>query len=168
MFDEMSEISRKTLRGKEAREILAKFAEQLKLDSTQLPRKGRFDLLSVEDFTIFSVDGKPFLVGRRERFVPALQNDHLVGRLPRVMVDMGAVPHVANGADIMAPGVRKVEGEFPASTVIAVTDEKFGKTLAVGVALMSSDDMRATKKGKVIENIHYVGDPAWNSTKPSG
>lgn len=164
----MSEISRKALREKEAREILAKFADQLKLNPTQLPRKGRFDLLSVEDFTIFSVDGKPFVVGRRERLVPALQNIEFIAMLPRVVVDMGAVPHVANGADIMAPGIRKVEGEFAASAVIAVADEKFGKTLAVGVALASSDEMRATKKGKVIENIHYVGDLAWNSTKASG
>jgi predicted RNA-binding protein (TIGR00451 family) len=37
---------------------------------------------------------------------------------------MGAVPHICNGADIMAPGIVKVEREFQARAMAVVVDEK--------------------------------------------
>jgi malignant T-cell-amplified sequence len=88
--------------------------------------------------------------------------------MPRIVVDMGAVPHVAGGADIMAPGIRKVNGEFAERQFLVVVDEKHGKYLAVGRALVGSTPMSATKKGKVVENVHYVGDLIWEVIKPKG
>ena len=49
---------------------------------------------------------------------------------------------------------------------IAVTRD--GKYLAVGRALIGSGPMAATKKGKVVENFHYVGDLIWEVIKPKG
>jgi PUA domain protein len=160
-----AQLPRRTLREKEGRELLSKFARQMKLNEQELPRKGRFDQLSVDDLTILMIDGEPFLIENKDRLLPALQNHQVLERLPHVVVDMGAVPHVVNGADVMAPGIRKIEGEFSATDCIVVVDEKFRKPIAVGAALISSDEMRATKKGKVIRNLHYVGDAAWNSGK---
>ncbi len=137
------------------------------MNEKDLPRKGRFDQLFVDDVMVFMIDGRPFLVSRKGRLIPALQNDSILAKLPRVIVDMGAIPHVVNGADIMAPGIRKIEGEFAASGLVVVADEKFGKPLAIGAALVSSQKMSETRKGKVIENLHYVGDSAWNATKAS-
>jgi PUA domain protein len=88
--------------------------------------------------------------------------------MPRIVVDMGAVPHVVGGADIMAPGIRKVSGEFAERQFLVVVDEKHGKYLAVGRALVGSGPMAATKKGKVVENLHYVGDLIWEVIKPKG
>ena len=68
----------------------------------------------------------------------------------------------------MAPGIRKVNGEFAEGQLIVVVDEKHGKSLAVGRALMASGAIAATKKGKVVENIHYVGDLIWEVIKPKG
>ncbi len=85
--------------------------------------------------------------------------------LPTVTVDMGAVPHVVGGADVMAPGVRSVRGDFQAGQFLVVVDEKHGKRLAVGKALLDSDNMRATKKGRVVENVHWVGDAVWDIVK---
>jgi len=85
--------------------------------------------------------------------------------LPRITVDMGAVPHVVGGADIMAPGIRKVEGTFGEKELVVIIDEKHGKFLSVGRSLLGSEALAATKKGKVIVNVHYVGDVVWETIK---
>ncbi len=82
--------------------------------------------------------------------------------LKRVVVDMGAVKFVVGGADIMRPGITEIEDGIEKNEAIVIVDENNGKTLAVGVALGSSEDMQKLEKGKVIKNIHYVGDEMWN------
>ena len=44
-----------------------------------------------------------------------------------------------------------------------VRDVKHGKALAIGKALKPSVAILAEKKGKVIYNLHYVGDKIWES-----
>jgi len=85
-----------------------------------------------------------------------LQNNYL----PKVTVDMGAVKFVVSGADIMRPGIVSIE-EFDKDAFVAIIDVNNQKPLAVGVALMSSEEMEKQEKGKSIKNIHYVGDPIW-------
>lgn len=85
--------------------------------------------------------------------------------MPRIIVDMGAVPHVVGGADIMAPGIRRVQGDFKENQLVVIVDEKHGKFLAVGSSLLASRTLASTKKGKVILNLHYVGDPVWEAIK---
>ncbi len=48
---------------------------------------------------------------------------------------------------------------------MVVVDEKHGKALAVGASLFDSDKLSATKKGKVVVNLHYVGDLIWELIK---
>ncbi|NIN69992.1 MAG: RNA-binding protein, partial [Anaerolineae bacterium] len=92
---------------------------------------------------------------------PYLGGTH-VDRLPRVVVDMGAIPYVCNGADVMAPGVTDMDS-FMAGDLVVVRDVTHGKALAVGRALKSSSDIEAARKGKVLENLHYVGDRLWKA-----
>jgi len=54
--------------------------------------------------------------------------------------------------------------EFGEGDLIIVRDERHRKSLAVGVALVKSRDMREMPKGKAIKNIHYVGDKLWKVT----
>jgi len=42
-----------------------------------------------------------------------------------------------------------------------VRDIRYSKALAIGKALKSSVEIMAEKKGKVIKNLHYVGDKIW-------
>ncbi len=74
---------------------------------------------------------------------------------------MGAVKFVVNGADIMRPGIVEIadvnEGEY-----VVIVDENNRKALAVGIALYSGEEMKQKDGGKVIKNIHYVGDELWN------
>ncbi|MCF2142370.1 MAG: RNA-binding protein [Candidatus Heimdallarchaeota archaeon] len=82
--------------------------------------------------------------------------------LPTVTVDMGAVPYVTNGADIMAPGIVKVTPGLKQGEFVVIEDERHGKALAVGKLLVNSDEILTRKKGKVIKNIHYVNDEIWS------
>jgi PUA domain protein len=131
----------------------------------ELSHKGRVEIQTVKDAEIISVNGDPVAVKVQNRLVPILLNVKAVEKLPKVVVDMGAVPHVVGGADIMAPGIRKVQGSFNQNDLLVIVDEKYGKSLAIGSSLLSSEILASTKKGKVITNLHYVGDPVWETVK---
>ncbi len=133
-----------------------------------LTHKARVEIETVKDSEIIFVDGVAIGFRRKGELAPVLTNTSALDGMSRVVVDMGAVPHVVGGADIMAPGIRKVSGEFTERQFLVVVDEKHGKYLAVGRALVASGPMAATKKGKVVENIHYVGDLIWEVIKPKG
>ncbi len=133
-----------------------------------LTHKARVEIETVKDSEIVFVDGVAIAFRRKGELAPVLTNIAALASMPRVVVDMGAVPHVVGGADIMAPGIRKVEGEFTEKQLLVVVDEKHGKYLAVGRALTGSGAMAVTKKGKVVENLHYVGDLIWEVVKPKG
>jgi len=86
-----------------------------------------------------------------------------VDSLPAVVVDMGAIPFVCKGADVMAPGITDIKTPFEEGALVVVRDVKHGKALAIGKALRGSAAILAEKKGKVIHNLHYVGDRIWES-----
>ena len=76
-------------------------------------------------------------------------------------VDMGAVPYVYNGADIMAPGIVDADREIAAGNLVWVRDERNKRPLAVGEALMTGAEMAESRKGKSIQALHHVGDEYW-------
>ena len=78
---------------------------------------------------------------------------------------MGAVPHVCNGANVMAPGIVRVEGDFGKGDLVLIVDEKHGKPLALGESLCDSGRARNTKQGVVVKSIHFVSDKIWNFAK---
>ena len=78
-----------------------------------------------------------------------------------VTVDMGAVRFIYNGADVMAPGIVDADPGIRAGDVVWVRDEKNGRPLAVGRAIMDGPTMAREEKGKAIETIHHVGDEIW-------
>ncbi len=127
--------------------------------------KGRVEVETIGDSEVVFVEGKPVAVRRASLLIPSLVNLESLNTLPKIVVDMGAVPHVCGGADVMAPGIRKVEGEFGEGGLVGVVDEKHGKFLAVGQSMVDSKTLRGTKKGKVVKNLHYVGDEVWESVK---
>ncbi len=119
---------------------------------------------------LYYVNGAPLLLRVEGRLLPSLRApDSFFEGIPQVVVDMGAVPHVVNGADIMAPGVVSYTGSFSEGDVVVVIDERHGKRLSVGVALRSHENFLNPRKGKVVRNLHYIGDKVWKFTedKPS-
>ena len=80
-----------------------------------------------------------------------------------IVVDMGAVKFVINGADIMTPGIVDADIDIKIDDQVWICDEKNKKVLATGIALINGEDMNITKKGKAIKSQFFVGDLLWNS-----
>jgi len=154
------------LKAKEVKSILSEASEKLKVDFNQI-FKSKVDMELVEtDFAeIFLVNGKPLLFRIEEKILPTLIFNELFGSMSRVVVDMGAVPYVCNGASVMAPGIVRFEGEFEKGDFVLVVDEKHGKTIAIGEATYDVDAAKKVTKGVVMKNIHFVGDKIWNFIK---
>ncbi len=86
-------------------------------------------------------------------------------RIPQVVVDMGAVKFVVNGADIMRPGITQVDDQVIENGIVAIVDERHKKPLAVGISQLSAADLRESSSGKVIKSIHHVNDALWEFGK---
>ena len=105
-----------------------------------------------------------FIVGEiDEKLYPVIHERNLeaLDRLPAMIVDMGAVPHIVNGADVMRPGIKDFRGEFNEGDFVVVRDERNLRPLAVAIALVGLEECRAMKRGKVAKNIHHVNDRIW-------
>ncbi len=101
-----------------------------------------------------------------DMYIPTLFNEE-VNKLPSVYVDMGAIRFITNGADVMRPGIVKLN-EFKANDIVVIRDEKHSKPLAIGKALYDSNVIEKMEKGKVIDVIHWVGDDIWEEGKSIG
>lgn len=95
------------------------------------------------------------------------------GLLPPVRVDRGAIKFVLAGANIMCPGLTSPGASTPSptppikshDTPVAVLAEGKDAACAVGLAKMTTEEMRSVNKGIGVENIHWVGDDLWNLEK---
>jgi PUA-domain protein len=159
--------AKRHLKDKEVRQLLKDFIQRYPTAEQILRASSDFEELLVEDGVVFFVDQRPLILRTQTGLFPSLKFEEVINSLPRVVVDMGAVPHVVNGAQIMRPGIREVKGDFGKGGLIVIVDEKFGKAIALGLADMDSGAMRSASKGKVITNVHYVGDMFWNSFSSS-
>ncbi len=161
----MPEVTRRQfLRDKEAADWLDEFSRKLKMDVKELcgVRKPRVELAEGPGVNVYFLEGVPLVANTRDGLVPTLLFEKALLLLPRLIVNMGAVPHLCNGADVLAPGVVKIEGAFVAGDFVLVVDERHGKPLAVASALVDSEAARGLQRGKVARNLHYVGDALWN------
>lgn len=109
--------------------------------------------------------GTHMVVDNRGAFVPFLGDEQLLKAFPCVVVDMGAIKFVTNGANIMRPGIRSFSGSFSKGDVVTVVDERHGKALAVGSAMVDSVEAEKMEKGPVVRNLHYIGDKFWNAIR---
>jgi PUA domain protein len=80
-----------------------------------------------------------------------------------VTVDMGAVKFVANGADIMAPGIVEADPAVQPGDFVWIRDERNKQPLAVGRALVPGAAM-VRGKGKAVKSVHHLGDKLWAGT----
>jgi PUA domain protein len=159
-------FTRHFLKTKEAEAFLTKSSEKLKGNLEQiLKTKIKLELVQTEFAEIYIVNNKPLMVKVQEHIFPTLAFEEYIAISPKVYVDMGAVPHVCNGANIMAPGIRRIDGEFKSGDFVIVLDEKHSKPIAVGEIMYDSETAKKVTSGIVIKNIHYVGDKIWEFIK---
>jgi len=151
------------LKDKEVKGLLRDFIARYPGVEELLASVKSFDELAVGEEMVYFVDNLPLILRRTIGLLPSLKFEKCVSSLPRIVVDMGAVVHVANGADIMRPGVRDIPSNFVKGDLLVIVDEKHGKPLALGLAEVESTEMKTMSKGKVVKNVHFVGDELWNA-----
>jgi PUA-domain protein len=127
----------------------------------ELSKKDSVVLIEDDNKKIISVNKKPYLFYYGDKLVPTLKLLQTKELLKKITVDMGAIKFVVNGADIMRPGITKIQEGIEKNEFIVIVDETHQKPLAVGIALLNSEEMEKETSGKVIKNIHYVGDDLW-------
>ena len=157
---------RYTLKTKEAKQILTEASKNLKLDIEALfGSKVNVEVVESDVGAVYLIGGKPLLFKADGKILPTLLFTEFTAQAPKIVVDMGAVPYVCKGADVMAPGIVRIEGEFSKGDLVLVVDMKFGKALALGESLYDAEAAKQTKKGPVVKTLHYVSDKIWNYTK---
>jgi len=162
----MASKSRHPLKDREVKELLSRFSARFGVEPNEiLGANPRIEVLDLPKVTLFLIDEKPVLFRKDETPLPTLLFDQFLARLPRVVVDMGAVPHVCNGADVMSPGVVRASGNFAEGAIVAIVDERHGRYIALGEALVNSENLQRKDRGKVVRNLHYVGDNVWNEAR---
>jgi len=158
----MEVSSRHHLRSDAVREIADALREglgvELDADSYELVE------IADEDFDVVLVDGDPLVwYPEGEPFVTVQGANETDPSTGVVTVDAGAISFVSDGADIMRPGITEADAEIEAGDLVVVEEESHGKALAVGRALTSGGDM-VGDSGKVVENLHHVGDELYEFT----
>ncbi len=130
--------------------------------SIEKPKEGRRVLL--EDAALYVIDGVPLVFEYRGFKYPTLMAVALggLGSINYAVVDAGAVKHLLNGADVMAPGIVEVS-DFKVGDVVSAWSPDKKTALVIGIALMSSKEVLTLKKGKAIRSIHYAGDNVWRA-----
>ncbi len=146
-------MKRTQLRSKE-------ISKELEYYKIEINKKDQAELIE-DKYKIIFINRRPAFFYYNNKAVPALKYllEHEI--LKKITVDMGAVKFVVNGADVMRPGIVGIEDEIRKDDVVVVVDKNNKKPLAVGIALFTSEEMRTMASGKVIKNIHYVGDELW-------
>ncbi len=125
-------------------------------DAVDMAESSEYNLIFVNNDILGLVyEGKPFLTVRGLlKYKPEAR---------AVTVDMGAVPYVTNGADIMGPGIVDADPNIKEGDLVWIRDIKNRVPLAVGMALRSGNSLKSKEKGKAIKAIHNVGDKLWKT-----
>jgi len=162
----MSLTHRHFLRDKEARAILDEIRRTIPSLDTDNLQESKIEVANLTSASqIILIDGKPAFLKSEKGLLPTLTNTSVLQTMPTITVDAGAIPHICNGSDLMAPGIVRIAGDFPAATITAVAEQTYGKRIAVVQTLLDSNTMSTTKRGKVATALHYVGDKAWDGYK---
>jgi len=112
------------------------------------------------------IEYKPYFMFYNDRIVFTLSGlNKYKPNNKHVIVDMGAVKFVAKGADVMSPGIVDADKNIQPDDVVWICDEKNKKPLALGIAIISGEEMIKKEKGKAVDIFHYVGDNFWDFLK---
>ena len=139
---------RNFLKKKKIKEIKSQLGEYGNL----LQGKKNVEILEAEPNSFILVDGEPYIIIIDEKPFPTLKAA-LANEIDAktVTVDMGAIR-----------GIVATSEDVEAGDIVLIIDETHGKPLAIGVSLISGEEMVANDSGKAVETKHYVGDDIWN------
>ena len=138
-----------------------KFVDQI------FPQKSNVELIQTEaGDTLYAINNTLKLFKSKDGYIPVLtlllknQVD-----LKTIVVDFGAIRYVANGADVMRPGITKIDSNIKKGDIVAILEETKHRALAVGKAMFDAPEMETKTSGKVIKNLHTIQDSIWDFEK---
>ena len=145
----------------ETNSLLKEISNQWRLE---LPKIKNFKIHQITEDEQMITSENLKILKKANDYLPFLSETQTLEKFPHVMVDMGAVKFMCNGANVMRPGIKSFS-EFDKDQIICVIEESQHKFLAVGKALVSSSEMENMKKGEVVKNLHYISDKSWKIGK---
>jgi len=147
------------LKKKKLKQLIEKLGAYHKL----IPPKSKVEILEIDWHDIILINGKPNIMMLDNTPFPTLKGAlEIEINKKYVIVDKGAVKFIANGADIMCPGIVDADIGIKKDDLVFVMDELHRKPLAIGRSLISGEEMIERNEGKAIKTIHYIGDQLWN------
>lgn len=154
-------VNKRQISGKERKEIIRKTDTYILNIEDILPKKG-----SVMKFMFSKSEA---LIVVEQKTIPILElNNQIIPNLkfmsllemsiPQIVVDIGAIRFVTNGADIMRPGIVDIDDNVLEGSLVLIVEERNKAPLSIGRSLYDAVDMRSKDSGKCIKNIHWLKD----------
>ncbi|MFX0105266.1 MAG: DUF1947 domain-containing protein [Candidatus Hodarchaeota archaeon] len=131
------------------------------------PEKCNVEVIQTEaGDTLYAINNLLKLFKSKDGYIPVLTlllNNQV--NLKAIVVDFGAVRHVANGADIMRPGITKIDPSIKKGDIVEVREETKNRAIAIGKAIFDASEMETKSSGKVVKNLHTIQDSVWEFEK---
>jgi len=124
-------------------------------------KKDRVVIAEIENKRYIIKDSIVCFFYHEEKPVPTLKLLLENQFLKQAIVDMGAIKFVTSGADIMRPGITDIDPTIKKDEIIVVVDQTHKKPLCVAQALFTGEEILKLEQGKVLKNLHWVGDHTW-------
>ncbi|MFC1697982.1 DUF1947 domain-containing protein [Nanoarchaeota archaeon] len=148
----------KSLSKSDIKQINSKLEE--KYGISPLHKKDRVQLVE-DEMSYLMVNNEIMFIYLNDELIPTIKTLMKENFLKQIVVDMGSIKFLTGGADLMRPGIVEIPDGIKEGDVISCVDENNKRVLIIGVAMFNSEEMRAKDSGKVVKNIHYVGDDIW-------
>ena len=145
----------------ETAQVIKEISSQWKIDLPKI-KNLKFHYFDDGVVIISGIGLKAIKTG--DSYLPFLTETEILKKFPYVMVDMGAVKFMCNGANVMRPGITNYT-QFEKDSVVCIIEESQHKFLAVGKSCVISTDMESMSKGEIVKNMHYISDKYWESGK---
>ena len=138
------------------------FQQRVTVFGIALDKKDSVELSEDDKGRRWLINGQQAFVELAGTLLPHLRYLLNHDLLKNVVIDMGAVKFVTSGADVMRPGIKEFASGIANGEIVVGVDINNKTPLAVGRMLFSGEEAQAMAKGKVIKNLHWVGDELWN------
>jgi len=149
---------------RDSAEMIARIQESLGKDLA-LPKSAQVECAEPEEGVVFVRLNGFELIQAKEKLIPFLGSKETLALLPGAVVDEGAIRFLLNGADVMRPGVRRMDDWGAPGKLVVVREEKKERAIVVGLSIVSGAEAQAMTKGSCLKNLHHVGDRYWELHK---
>lgn len=155
---------RKILSKKEKKLLLEDLiSEYGEVISSHIELSTMLEEVSTDEGILIAKSGKIWFFNSDGYILPSIYFLRESGfELPEIVVDIGAIKFITNGADVMSPGVVLFNKEISKGTLVVIKEEKANSIIGVGSSLINSEDFNKSQKGKIVKLIHHLKDKIWS------